>query len=223
MIMKKVLVSFVLGVLFIGNAWAQQEKESYKWQARFRMVSVLPNESATINTIGGDVAISDRLIPELDFTYFFTENIAAELILGTTKHNVNTVGSSLAAIGGATNVNVDLGSVWLLPPTLTVQYHFPMNGFKPYVGAGVNYTIFYSVDAGKTVKDVKYDNTFGYAFQAGFDFDLNDRWFLNLDAKYILLTTDVTVDASNLANNLSIPAKVDIHPLLIGFGLGMRF
>ena len=63
----------------------------------------------------------------------------------------------------------------------------------------------------------------GFAFQGGIDYDLNEKWFLNFDAKYILLKTDVTVDASNLAAGLSIPAKVDINPLLIGFGLGMRF
>ena len=224
--MKKVVTSFVLGLLFVGSAFAQTTKEETtdkKWQARFRFVSVLPNESATIGAIGGDIEIGDRLIPELDFTYFFTKNIAAELILGTTKHDVNTTASNLSPIGGPTSADVDLGSVWLLPPTLTLQYHFPMNDFKPYVGAGINYTIFYNADAGKVVKDISYDNALGYAFQLGFDYSLDDTWFLNVDAKYLMLNTDVTVDASNLAAGLSIPADVDINPLLIGFGVGMRF
>lgn len=220
--MKKVLVALVVGILCIGNMVAQDKADS-KWQARFRLVSVSPNESATINTIGGDIAIDNKIIPELDFTYFLTENIALELILGTTKHNVNTVGSNLTAVGGAASANVDLGNVWLLPPTLTAQYHFNMEKFKPYIGAGINYTFFYNINAGNTIKDVSYDNAFGFAFQGGLDYDLNDKWFLNFDAKYILLKTDVTVDASNLAANLSIPAKVNINPLLIGFGLGMRF
>ena len=140
-----------------------------------------------------------------------------------TKHDVNTVGSNLTAVAGPASANVDLGSVWLLPPTLTAQYHFNFDNFRPYVGAGVNYTMFYSVDAGNTIKDVSYDNAFGIAFQGGIDYDLNDTWFLNIDAKYILLSTDVTVDASNLAAGLSIPAKVDINPLLVGVGFGMRF
>lgn len=138
-------------------------------------------------------------------------------------HNVNTIGSNLTAVGGAASANVDSGSVWLLPPTLTTQYHFNYDRFRPYVGAGVNYTIFYSVNAENAIKAVCYDNAFGVAFQGGIDYDLNDKCFLNIDAKYILLNTDVTVDASNLAAGLSIPAKVDINLLLIGFCIGMRF
>lgn len=209
--MKKIVLSLIFGALLIGNINAQEKtKEDKKWQARFRWVSVLPNESATIGTIGGNVEISNNLIPEIDFTYFFTENIAAELILGTTKHNVNSIGTALG--------NVDLGHVWLLPPTLTVQYHFNLNDFRPYVGAGGNYTIFYSANPGAVV-DVTYKNSFGYAFQAGFDYDLDDTWFLNVDAKYIGLSTDVTVNAGVA----TVPANVDINPLLIGFGVGMRF
>jgi outer membrane protein W len=71
--------------------------------------------------------------------------------------------------------------------------------------------------------NVKYDNAFGFATQLGIDFKLSEKYFVNLDAKYILLKTDVNVDASNLAPNLSIPAKVDINPFLLGFGVGMKF
>ncbi|WP_064967345.1 OmpW/AlkL family protein [Tenacibaculum ovolyticum] len=209
--MKKVFLSIVLGVLFFTNINAQEKsKNDKKWQARFRWVSVLANESATIGTIGGDVEISNNFIPELDFTYFFTENIAAELVLGTSKHNVNAVNTALG--------NVDLGHVWLLPPTLMAQYHFNLSDFRPYVGAGVNYTFFYNSDPGAVV-DVDYDNSFGYALQLGFDYDLDDTWFLNIDTKYVDLSTDVTVDAGIAV----VPAAVKINPLLIGFGVGMRF
>jgi len=221
--MKKLLLialTLTLGALSLQA----QTIPNQRWQMRLRGVTVMPNESANINTIGGDVDINTKFIPELDFTYFFTKNIAAELILGTTKHKVNTTGSNLTAIGGSSSSNVDLGSVWLLPPTLTAQYHFfPDGAIKPYVGAGINYTIFYSVNAGQTVKNVKYDNAFGFATQLGIDFKLSEKYFVNLDVKYILLKTDVNVDASNLAPSLSIPAKVDINPFLLGFGVGMKF
>lgn len=211
--MKKIILSIVLGTLFFSNVNAQETTKTNdfkKWQARFRWVSVLPNESATIGTIGGDVEIGKSFIPELDFTYYFTENIAAELILGTTNHDVKAVNTALG--------NVNLGDVWLLPPTLTLQYHFNINDFKPYVGAGVNYTIFYNADPGAVV-DVDYENGFGYALQLGFDYDLDDTWFLNVDAKYVGLSTDVSVNAGIA----TVPAEVDINPLLIGFGVGMRF
>jgi len=145
--MKKIVFAIMAMSLFSVNfANAQEENKASdfkKWQVRVRGVGVVPDESATIGVIGGDVSLSNTLIPELDFTYFFTKNIAAELILGTTKHEVNTVGSDISAVGGPIYADVDLGSVYLLPPTLTLQYHFLTEEvIRPYIGAGVNYTIF---------------------------------------------------------------------------------
>lgn len=208
----------------LTNAQENNSVDFKKWQVRVRGVGVVPDESAKIGIIGGDAKISNTFIPELDFTYFFTKNISAELILGTSKHDVSTVGSDISAVGGPTSADVNLGSVYLLPPTLTVQYHFlPDQIFNPYIGAGVNYTIFYNEKAGNTVRGIEYDNSFGYAFQVGFDLMLNDKFFINADIKKIFLKTDVTVDASNLATGLSIPADVEINPLLLGFGVGMKF
>ena len=214
--MRKLL--FLAGLLFTVSLSAQN------WQVRLRGVAVQPNEKSEVRAIGGDVNISNSFIPELDFTYFFNKNVAAELILGTTKHDVKTTGSNLTAIGGPASAEVDLGSVWLLPPTLTLQYHFyPTKTLKPYLGAGLNYTIFYSVDEGSVVKGLDYDNAVGFALQGGLDYMLNDKYFLNFDIKKLFLKTDVNVDATNLASGLKIPAEVNIDPLLIGFGVGMKF
>ncbi|MBF01252.1 MAG: OmpW family protein [Flavobacterium sp.] len=226
--MKKIVLAVMAVALFSTTAVNAQEdnqtNDLKKWQVRLRGIAVVPDEDATIGVIGGNAEISTSFIPEVDFTYFFTKNIAAELILGTTKHDVNTAGSDISAIGGPTKADVDLGSVYLLPPTLTLQYYFYAGDyFKPYVGAGINYTIFYGVDEGDVVKDVEYDNALGYAFQLGFDLKLNDKFFINADVKKLFLTTDVTVDGSNLAPGLKIPAEVDINPWLVGFGVGMKF
>lgn len=216
MAMSLMTVNFV-------NAQDNETKEESKsnefkrWQVRLRAVGVAPDESASIGIIGGDVAISNALIPELDFTYFFTENFAAELILGTAKHDVQAINTAAG--------DVNLGSVWLLPPTLTAQYHFYTSDkkvFKPYIGAGVNYTLFYNVKSGD-VADVSYDNALGYAAQLGFDLMLDETFFINLDVKRLFLSTDVSVDASNLAPGLIIPAEVDINPWLVGVGVGMKF
>lgn len=225
--MKKVILGLV--ALFAFQAGYTQNLKSsdfLRWKMRLRVVGVVPDEKSDVTTIGGKVDVSNEIIPELDFTYFFTKNIATELILGTSKHDVKTVGSDISAVGGPTNYNVNLGTVRLLPPTLTIQYHFNQdkdNVFKPYLGAGVNYTIFYDVKAGNVVKDIEYKNSLGYAFQAGFDLMVTDKFFINADIKKMFLKTDVTVDASNLAPNLSIPAKVDLNPLVLGMGVGMKF
>lgn len=221
--MRKIVFTIMaLSLMTINfvNAQDKEEKlnEFKRWQVRLRGVGVVtPNQSAKIGTIGGDVQISDAFIPELDFTYFFTEHFAAELILGTAKHDVKAINT----IAG----DIDLGSAWLLPPTLTAQYHFYTSDkkiFKPYIGAGVNYTLFYNVKSG-AVADVKYDNALGYAAQVGFDLMLDDTFFINVDAKRLFLSTDVTVDATNLVPGLVVPAEVDIDPWLFGIGVGMKF
>lgn len=199
--MRKLL--FFAGLLFTVSLSAQN------WQVRLRGVSVQPYEKSTVGGEDSDVNISNAFIPELDFTYFFNKNFAAELILGTSKHDVK--------VG---NDEVSLGSVRLLPPTVTLQYHFyPTKSLKPYVGAGLNYTIFYDVENGDTL-GMDYKNNVGFALQGGVDYFVNDKFFLNVDIKKLYLKTDVDVD---LGLPATVPAEVKINPLLIGFGVGMKF
>lgn len=180
--------------------------EDSPWLVRARVVMVVPDESASVTGLGGTVDIDTSVIPEIDITYFFSENWAAELVLGTSNHEVT-----------ATPSNIDLGDVWLLPPTLTLQYHFaPKAQFRPYIGAGVNYTIFYGADKG-AVASIEYDNAFGFALQGGMDYDLGDNWVFNVDVKKIWLSTDVSI------NGGAITADVDIDPWFFGTGIGYRF
>lgn len=119
-----------------------------------------------------------------------------------------------------------------MPPTLTLQYHLPTGTlFKPYIGAGVNYTIFYNADSGPVVQDVDYKNKFAFATQLGADFDISKKMFLNIDLKKIFLNTNATVDASNLTPAGSpalapvlqnINADVKIKPWVVGVGIGYR-
>lgn len=230
--MKRLIV--IAAMIFAGLSVSGQSTETAKheWRVRLRGVGVLPQESATVGVIGGDAKISNSFIPELDFTYFITRHWAAELILGTTRHKVSTTSSDLSAIGAGSNADVNLGKVWLLPPTLTLQYHYPVGKFNPYLGAGVNYTIFYSADQGPVVKSIDYKDKFAFAVQAGADYDISKRLFVNVDLKKIFLSTTASVDASNLtpAGNPGlapvlggIKADVKIDPWLVGVGIGCRF
>lgn len=181
------------------------------WLVRLRGIHVSPSESATITPIGGTVTIDTATVPELDISYFLTDNIAVELILATTKHSPQAVGT----LAG----DVPLGSVYLLPPTLTVQYHpMPNEKFSPYVGVGVNYTIFYKEEAPTvTVTDIDYSNKFGLAAQIGADYYVNGDWFINADLKKIWLKTDVSMNAG------TINADVKINPWIFGIGFGRSF
>ena len=161
--------------------------------------------------IGGSVDIDPDEVPEIDFTYFITNNWAAELILATTRHRVSDNNSTLG--------NVDLGKVSLIPPILTLQYHFMPDGkYRPYVGARINYTIFYNEKApGTTVTAISYEDGFGWALQAGIDIGIIDRVAINFDVKKAYLSSDVNL------NNGAILADVDLDPWVFGIGLAYRF
>lgn len=178
---------------------------------RMRAINVMPDEKGTPSVVGGDVNLNNASVPELDFSYFFTKNFAMELILATTTHKASATKTALN--------NLDLGDVSLLPPTLLAQYHHEFGKFKPYVGAGLNYTIFYGEDPG-VAREVTYDDSFGYAFQVGGDYQIGDNLYLNFDIKKIYLSTDVEV--KTYANG-NVTADVDIDPLIVGLGLGFRF
>ena len=179
------------------------------WMIRGRVLGVLPDAGASNFNIAGDndVDIDDSIVPELDITYFFNKHFALELILAVTPHEVS---------GERDLAGLDIGEAWLLPPTLLAQYHFDLgNGIKPYVGAGINYTVFFSEDAGD-LGSLDLDNNFGWALQAGVDIHLRDNWYFNVDVKKLWLETDATIGGA-------VTADVDIDPWIIGVGLGYRF
>lgn len=186
-------------------------KEAGDILLRVRGIAVTPDESSSISVIGGDVDASNEYVPEVDVSYFITNNIALELIAATTRHDMKADNTILGT--------VDLGDVGLIPPTLTLQYHFMSdNRFSPYLGAGLNYMVFYNEDApGGTVTSIDYDNGLGYALQAGFDVAIQGNWSVNADVKKIFFNTDVDI------NNGAIAADVDLDPWIFGVGVGYRF
>lgn len=188
---------------------------------RLRGIMVSPNEDsgAVLPTFpAASVSVDNAIVPELDFTYFLTDTIGVELILATSPHDIGGEGA-LSGLG-------EIADVMALPPTLTVQYHFaPEAAIRPYVGAGVNYTIFYSADASSSLTgavgptSVDLDDSFGWAVQAGFDIPLTERLFFNADVKYIDIDTTATLNSGGLINTVD----VDIDPFVFGVGFGMRF
>lgn len=188
---------------------------------RVRAIMVAPNEDAgpvTPSFPTGSVDVDNAYAPEVDFTYMFTNNIGAELILGTTKHGIGGT-DALAGLG-------NVATTWVLPPTLTLQYHFaPESHIRPYVGAGINYTIFYSSNPSDSLEsaigqtDVSLDDSFGYALQAGIDFDITPRIFGNIDVKYIDMDTTATLTTAGVGQN---KVDVSIDPLVFGIGIGLR-
>jgi len=199
LIMKKqIIAAAVLSTLLSGAAIAQQAAEG-PWMVRARAVHL---DSVNGDGTGLGLSINNKWIPEVDISYFLDKNVALELVL--TVPQKQTVRSN----------GTDIGSLKHLPPALLLQYHFPMNGFKPYVGAGVNYTRFSAVNLPAGV-DIE-RSSWGPALQVGVDIPLSGNLSLNVDVKKVYIRTDVSVAGANLGT-----FKID--PVLFGVGLGWRF
>ena len=176
------------------------------WLVRLRAVHL---DSANKDSTGLGLSINNKTLPDLDISYFFSPQFATELVL--TYPQKQTVRA-----GGA-----DIGSLKHLPPTLTAQYHFTeLGSFKPYLGAGVNYTRFSNVSFTPAVQAALHPslkkNSYGLALQAGFDVQLDKNVYLNVDLKKVQISTDVSSAGTKVGT-----FKVD--PWLAGVGVGWRF
>lgn len=196
---KQIIAAAVLCTLMSGAAFAQQAKEG-PWMVRVRAVNL---NSANGDSTGLGLSVNNKWIPEVDVSYFFNKNMAVELILTVPqKHTMYSNGT-------------DIGSLKHLPPTLLGQYHFDASGFKPYVGAGINYTRFSGVNLLGGVATVD-KNSWGPALQVGVDIPLSGNMYLNFDVKKVYIRTDVAAAGTKVGQ-----FKVD--PLLVGVGMGWRF
>ena len=196
--MKKTLLAVAaLCALTSGAAMAQQQDG--KWQIRARAVNVDIHNGGVAHAAG--LSVADKTIPEVDISYYFTPNFAAELIL-TYPQKMDVKAGGIKA-----------GTVKVLPPTLTAQYHFTNFGaFKPYVGAGINYTRFSSAKFNDGSPIPLKKSSWGGALQVGFDYALDKNWSLNFDVKKVYMDTTV-VGAG----------KLKLDPVLVGVGVGYRF
>jgi outer membrane protein len=224
--MRKLAVALV-AFAFASSAFAAEGP----LMMRFRRTVVDPsNGSSAISLDVGathigveknSVGVESKTIPEVDFTYFILPNVAAELILThPQKLGVNLNGA-------------DLGSVTVLPPCLTAQYHFlPDFVLRPYVGVGANLTLVtaqnLSVDlpvgAGGALVNVplhiKPSRSLGFVAQAGADLKVTDHVFINLDVKYVTMSFDVKVKGGALDGTKV--TTVDVNPVLYSLGVGYR-
>ena len=218
---KLFITAAIAAFALTAPAYAEDGLSKGDWLVRLRGILVAPTgSSGTIQPMfpTSTVDIDTRFVPELDFTYMFTNNIGAELILATDKHHAQGASGPLAG--------QPLLSTWVLPPTLSLQYHFmPSSSVRPYVGAGINYTIFYSESASSFVNsalgqtDVSMSSSFGWAVQAGMDIDISRKFFLNFDIKYVDMSSTATLTTGAIVNTV----HVNINPVIAGVGLGMRF
>jgi outer membrane protein len=220
MMKKSQLKPILMGALLMGAASPALAYEEGTWIIRGGLSNVAPDDSSSNVFVDGadlgvGVNVDSNVQIGLNLVYFIQDNIALEVLAATPfSHDIglNTVGA--------------LGSTKHLPPTVSVNYHFaePSAAFQPYVGAGVNYTVFFdeeftSANADAGFSDLDLDDSFGLALQVGFDYMINDRWLFNASARWIDIDTDATFDLNGDAGQVS----VDIDPMVYTISLGYRF
>lgn len=205
----KSLVAAMAAVASLAPIAAQAQAEENPWMVRVRAVDLLWNNGQTGIAQAANIKAKDQWIPEIDVSYFFTKNIAAELVL-TWPQQVNITANG-----------TDAGKVSALPPSLLAQYHFTdLGAFKPYVGAGINYTIFgnrqnfYGPGAGLQVEP----SSVGFVGQVGMDYMLDKNWGLNVDLKYATMATNVQAVAGGA--NLG---KLTLNPWMPAVGVAYKF
>ena len=204
--MKKATISkLALGLLATLSFGAMAQENPWMVRARATHLNWDNGQSGAAQSL--DVNAKNKTIPEVDITYFFTKNIAAELVL--------TYPQRVDVRSGQNS----LGTVTALPPTLLAQYHFTDFGpLKPYVGAGINYTRFGSRNLGSANAFSVETSSIGYAAQVGADYMLTKNWGINLDVKYLQIKTDV------IDNNTNASAgTLKLSPIATSVGVTYKF
>jgi len=187
----------VLGFSIVGQANALGQGD---WLLRFGAASVNPNDKSSLPGLG----VEDGQAVYVNGTYMLSDNIGLELLAATPfTHDITLNGTKIAETKH-------------LPPTFSVQYHFsPKQSFRPYVGAGINYTTFFSEEATAVISSISLDDSWGLAVQAGFDVDISKDWFFNAYIRYIDIETTASTNIGDV--------DVTIDPTVISLGIGTRF
>lgn len=200
---KSVITTAITGMLALTSVSAIAIEKG-DWLVRFGVVNVAPNDGSTGVVANDAVGVDGNTQIFANATYMYKDNIGLELLAATPfSHDITLSGSKI-------------GETKQLPPTFSVQYHFkPKASTRPYIGAGINYTTFFSEKATATITSLSLDDSIGLAVQAGVDVDINKDWFFNADVRYINIETTATTNLGNI--------EVDINPWVISLGVGTRF
>ncbi|MDZ7844342.1 MAG: OmpW family outer membrane protein [Anaerolineales bacterium] len=221
----RISLAIIAGFTMISAPTLSAAANADDWIVRGSITNVSPNEDTGSVSgqlsgalAGADVEVDPQTTLGITAAYFVTDRIALELLASTPfEHDLSIDGG---ALGGT-----ELGSIKHLPPTLSVQYHFDTgSAWRPYVGVGINHTIFTDEDvdgeaAAAGVTDLELDDSTGAAAQVGVDYELGNGWLINAGVRYIDIDTTAEVRTATGKTDVD----VDIDPWVTNIGIGYRF
>lgn len=223
-------------------------QEAGDWQVRFGLGYVAPDTGSDDLVFSGmpldnfNIDVDSQFGAVFDLTYFLSPNWGLELLASTPfNHDIDGAGE-LSGLG-------TIGETKHLPPTLSLQYHFnPGQKLRPYVGAGLNYTLFFDDSTNQGLHDgvvatangalgtnfsggntnLSIRDSFGPAFQAGLDFVYSEKWFWNVNVRYIMIDVDAslrtsTFDPDGNEQLFFSRLETEIDPFVYSLQVGYRF
>ncbi|GAA5078935.1 OmpW/AlkL family protein [Lysobacter panacisoli] len=207
--MQKTLLTCALALALGAAATPVFAQSAGDWTLGVGVHAVDP-KSDNGSLLGGTakVDVDTDVKPTLTFEYFVRDNLGVEVIAAWPfEHDI-----SIHGLG-------KVGSTKQLPPTVSLQYHFNSKGkVSPFLGAGVNYTAFFSEDASGALEgaNLKLDNSWGLAAHAGIDFAVGEKSAIRVDARWIDIDTDVKLNGADIGT-------VNIDPIVYGAAYVMKF
>ena len=203
-----VAVLAALGLTLGATSFSAQAIQAGDMFARVTLTQVTPDDEAdAFSAVAVVPEVGDSTRPGVTFVYMYDNNIGFEVLAALPfKHEITVDGMG------------KIGEAKQLPPTFSVQYYFnPESKVRPYVGLGLNYTTFFSAESIPGLGgDLDLDDSFGLAAQVGIDYDINEKWFLTADARYINIETTAT-------NSAAGKSDVEINPTILSVGIGYKF
>lgn len=154
------------------------------------------------------VDVDSDIKPTITGEYFIADNLGIEVLAALPfKHDIS--------INGLGRV----GSTKHLPPVVSLQYHFNSAGkVSPFLGAGLNYTTFFSEDTTGALagSKLKLQDSWGLAAHAGVDFALGEKGALRVDLRWIDIDSKVKLNGEKIGT-------VNIDPLAYGVSYVFKF
>jgi len=220
---------FAGALALVGAAVPVAQAEQGDWLVKGGATMVDPKSDnlkiGDLGPVAGVGTVTDAVLEVDDgtsfgftITYMATDNIGVELLAAWPfKHDIN-LSASIDGVSGS----LKIAETEHLPPTISLQYHFLPDGmFNPYIGAGVNWTMFSSEEIDPLLADgLSLDDSFGLAGQIGADVRLGDKWLVNFDVRYIDISTEAKMKVDGEWVKLG---DVAIDPFVYSIMLGYRF